>query len=86
MKVTVEDTNMMDGMGQGLAGKMAGQPTGRTEITVEAVADMLLQGASPEELVEQGIPVELIQQAIELLVAQQGQPQQPAGLAESMMV
>ena len=72
---------MTEQMPQGLAGMSAGQSqgTGEQMPTVEQVIDMLMQGASPEELVEMGIPEELIMQAMQML---QSQPEQaPQGLA-----
>ena len=41
-------------------------------ITVKDVIEALMSGASPEELVQQGVPVELVQQAIQMLQQQQG--------------
>lgn len=58
-------------------------PTGLND-----VVQMLLQGADPDELVEQGIPVDIIEQAIQVLLAEeekqsqaQAQPQTEGGLA-----
>lgn len=66
------------GMGQG-----AMQPKGpSTAMGVEEVAQLLMQGVEPEELLEQGIPAEVIQQAIQMLMQQaQQQSAQPAQTA-----
>lgn len=55
-----------------------------TAALLAQVVEMLKQGATPEELVQQGVPVEVIQAAIEVLqeeVAMQSIPTQDAGLA-----
>ena len=57
---------------QGLAAMSA---TPASQVTVEQVIQMLMQGANPEELVAQGIPTETIQQAMQMLI-NQNQPQQ----------
>ena len=62
---------------QGLAAMSA---TPASQVTVEQVIQMLMQGANPEELVAQGIPTEMIQQAMQMLI-NQNQPQQ-GGLAQ----
>ena len=62
---------------QGLAAMSA---TPASQVTVEQVIQMLMQGANPEELVAQGIPTETIQQAMQMLI-NQNQPQQ-GGLAQ----
>jgi len=55
------------------------QGQGQGQISVEQVAQMLMQGVKPEELLAQGIPQAVIEQAIALLQAQvdQQQAQQP---------
>ncbi len=48
---------------------------------VQQVAQMLMQGVSPEELIKQGVPEQVIMMAIEMLkqqMAQQGQTPEPA--------
>ena len=79
---------MTEQMPQGLAGMSAGQPQGQMPQghgqqmpTVEEVIDMLLQGASPEELVQMGIPEELIMQAMQMLQKQSAPDQ---GLASAI--
>ena len=79
---------MTEQMPQGLAGMSAGQSQGQMPQgldqqipTVEEVIDMLLQGASPEELVQMGIPEELIMQAMQML-QRQSAPEQ--GLASAV--
>ena len=87
-------------MEQGLAQSMASNAPQQSGMpTVEQVAELLLSGVDPEELVQKGIPPELIMQAIDLIEQQMaaeqgGQPMQPQpaqapagpqGLAQSMM-
>ena len=58
----------MDG---GLAAQMAQQEMGNTtSMTLEQVVEALLNGADPEELLQQGVPIELLKQAAELILAQ----------------
>lgn len=79
---------MNENMINGLAGSMApsegmGAPS---QITVEQVIQMLMEGAKPEDLARQGVPVELIQAALEQLMRMMEQEkgaQTPAG--QSMM-
>lgn len=69
----------MNGMEQGLAAQ-AGQQGSMDQMLQEVVA-MLMQGADPEELVQQGIPMEVVRQAVEIVLAQEQQgamQQQPA--------
>ena len=47
----------------------------QTGMTVEYVIKALMQGISPEELIQQGVPIELIKQAIEMMQAQMQQEQ-----------
>lgn len=64
---------------QGLAQQSASMPS------VKDVVTMLMQGMSPEELVQGGIPQELVVAAIQML-QQQMQPQDnQVGLANSVM-
>lgn len=75
-------------MEEGLAQMMTqrGGTYGKTNMpSVEDVAMMLMHGAEPEELIQQGIPEDIITAAIQI-VMQQMQPQEEAsGLAGSMM-
>ena len=48
-----------------------------SQINVQQIVQMLMQGAEPEELVQMGIPEEMVTQAIQTLM-QQMQAQQPA--------
>lgn len=70
------------GQGQGLAQQQAmGQQQPQQQVGVEQVAAMLMQGVTPEELVQKGVPVQVIEQAM-MLIQQQQQPQAgDAGLA-----
>lgn len=61
----------MNGMEQGLAAQ-AGQQ-GSTDQMLQEVVAMLMQGANPEELVEQGVPMEIVRQAVEIVLAQEQQ-------------
>jgi len=69
---------MMGQQGMGLAQQGPQAPQGG--ISVEQVAQMLMQGADPQELLQKGIPAEIIKAAIQMLQqqqqAQQSQPQQ----------
>ena len=58
---------------QGLA-QMAGSQPQIDPAMVEQVVQMLMQGISPEELMQQGVPQEVIMMAIEL-VKQEAAPQ-----------
>jgi ribose 5-phosphate isomerase len=67
-------------MMEGLAGQM-GQGQGAGSEMVQQVVQLLMQGVSPEELVQQGVPIEVIQEAIAMIQAQEQQEmamQQPA--------
>ena len=70
--------------GQGLG--MGGQ--GNPDQMIQQVVQMLMQGANPEELLQQGVPMEIIQAAIEIIMAEQSQQEAaqapaatPTGLA-----
>lgn len=84
---------------EGLASSMAGnsvsaQPQNSQEDMLRQIIELLLQGTSPEELLQKGVPEELLIQAIEIIEQQMaseqgGQAMQPQsgqsqGLAESM--
>ena len=79
---------MMDGSGQG-------QGQGQRQM-IDEVKQMLMQGATPEQLEQQGIPPEIIQMAIAELQQEMAaqQPQQPqmdpmgqgAGLAQQQVM
>ena len=58
---------------QGLAQAMSAP----SQVSVQQIVQMLMQGAEPEELVQMGIPEEMVTQAIQALM-QQMQAQQPA--------
>lgn len=74
---------------QGLAGQAAmggsGQGIGQGQAQmVQEVARALMQGATPEQLIQQGVPAEVIQMAIEMIKAKTEAPAVPeekAGLA-----
>ena len=78
---------------EGLAQQMAGQPATQQPQrmpTVDQIIALLMQGVTPEQLLQQGVPEELIVQAIQILqqqmasqeVAQRAPAEQ--GLASSM--
>ena len=73
-------------MEEGLAAQ-AGQDQQQAQM-VQQVMEMLVQGATPEELVRQGVPASMIEMAVKLLREQQQQmapaPQDP-GLAQRMV-
>jgi len=50
---------------------------------LKQVVELLMQGVSPEELMQQGVPQEVIQAAMQIIQQQQAQQQQaqPEGLA-----
>jgi hypothetical protein len=57
--------------------------------TVEELAQLLMQGITPEELAEAGVPTQLIEQAIALAkqmaqAPQQQQQQQPMGSTQGL--
>ena len=71
---------------QGLAAQ-AGQDQAQAQM-VQQVMEALMQGAKPEELIQQGVPAAVIEMAIKMLREQQQQmapqPQDP-GLAQRMV-
>jgi hypothetical protein len=60
---------------QGLAaqGQMQQEPT--TEQLVMKVAELMAQGVTAEQLMQQGVPKEIIDMAMQVLQSQQGQQQ-----------
>ena len=77
---------------QGLAAQ-AGQGQGQDAAiqAISQIVELLMQGITPEELLQQGVPQELVMKAIEIVKAQQAQQQQMApvpqdpGLAQRMV-
>lgn len=59
----------------GLAGMAAMPPT--DEQTLQQIVEMLLDGADPQELIDQGIPAELVQAAVEMIMSQSPQGAAP---------
>ena len=53
--------------------------------TVGQVVQMLMEGATPEELIGMGLPQELVEAAMQEIMAQQQVPQEEAGLAAMMV-
>lgn len=73
--------------GQGLQEQALPQRN-KMEEMVQKVAQLLQQGATPEELLQMGVPQEVIDMAIQLVSNQQGSiagPTQNAGLAGSQL-
>lgn len=60
---------------QGLAAQ-AGQGQDQAMMAIQQIMELLMQGVTPEELLQQGVPQELVMKAVELMKAQQGQQQQ----------
>ena len=75
---------------QGLAAQ-AGQGQDAAMQAISQIVELLMQGVTPEELLQQGVPQELVMKAIEIMKAQQAQQQQMApapqdpGLAQRMV-
>ena len=66
-------------MEQGLAAQAAGMGQGAGPEMVQQVVQLLLEGVSPEELMQQGVPIEVIEEAIMMIQAQE---QQQATMAQ----
>ena len=53
---------------------------------IDQIVAMLMQGVTPQELIQQGVPKELVMQAIEIVSQQSAQvPPEQAGLANMYM-
>lgn len=71
----------MNGMRNGMGKEITRDALGvQPQISIEQVINMLRQGMSPEELVQQGVPIELIKQAI-AMVQQSSVPGGEVGLS-----
>ena len=64
---------------KGLAQQSASMPS------IKDVAMMLMQGMSPEELVQRGMPQELVQAAVQMLRQQMQLQENKAGLANTVV-
>ena len=64
---------------QGLAQQSASMPS------VKDVAMMLMQGMSPEELIDRGVPEELVMAAMQMLRQQMPPQNSEAGLANTVV-
>lgn len=66
------------GLAQGLTGQagpnLQGQAPGAMDVA--AIIELLMQGTTPEELVEQGVPEELVMAAMQILMEQTEQAEQ----------
>ena len=77
-------------MEEGLAAQ-AGQGQDQAMMAIQQIVELLMQGVTPEELLQQGVPQELVMKAIEMVKAQQAQQQrmtpqqQDPGLAQRMI-
>ena len=75
---------------QGLAAQV-GQGQDASMQAISQIVELLMQGVTPEELLQQGVPQELVMKAVEIMKAQQAQQQQMApqqqdpGLAQRMI-
>ena len=75
----------------GLAAQSAQQAQPSTEEMVQQVMQALMEGMSPEELLQQGVPAEIIQIAIQMIKQQMQSSQAPVsaeqqgGLAAASM-
>lgn len=75
---------------QGLAAQ-TGQGQNQAMMAIQQIMELLMQGVTPEELLQQGVPQELVMKAVEMVKAQQAQQQQMApapqdpGLAQRMV-
>ena len=66
----MEETGLAAGTAQEM-GQQSGVPGGTgQQISIEEVMQYLMQGITPEQLVQAGVPVELIEQAIAMLQQQ----------------
>lgn len=73
----------MDEMG--LAQAM-GQGGGMRQGKLQEIVAMLMQGTTPEELMQMGVPEELIMAAMEMVAAETAEvPDENAGLANMMI-
>ena len=66
---------------QGLAERTLGI---ETQTGVQEIIDMLMNGISPEDLINQGVPVELVEQAIAMISQRQSVGQQRVTPDEAM--
>ena len=76
---------MMGLAGQGMQGQALPQRDEMEQMVVQ-VAQMIMQGATVEELLQMGVPQNVIDIAMQLVLSQQGSvtgPTQNAGLAGS---
>ena len=77
----------MNENGQGLAAQaMQQEAQGQGQMpTVEQIIQLLMEGRTPEELIQAGVPQELVEQAMMIIQqemqAQQQAPQNQGGLA-----
>lgn len=55
----------------GLAGMAATPPS--DEQTIQQIVEMLLDGADPQELIDQGVPAALVEAAVEMIMSQSPQ-------------
>jgi len=75
---------------QGLAQQAAAQGAGgmgQQMPSVEELVELLLQGITPEELVNAGVPQQLVEQAMAMaqqMAAQQGPTQAQAGMEQGL--
>lgn len=66
---------------QGLAMQMAGEqqaPQQASQGLIDQIVRLLLQGVSPEELIQQGVPQEAVEEAMRIALQQAEEVGQPA--------
>ena len=78
---------MMGLAGQGMQEQALPQQNEMEQMVVQ-VAQLIMQGATPQELLQMGVPQNVIDMAMQLVQSQQGSvagPTQSAGLAGSQL-
>ena len=73
---------------QGMQEQGMGGRQGEMDQMIAQVARLIMQGATPEDLLKMGVPQEVIEMAMQLVNSQQGSvagPTQNAGLAGSQL-
>ena len=75
----MNEMGLAQAMGQGQGGGMG-------QGKLQEIVAMLMQGATPEELLQMGVPEQLIMQAMEMVAAETTEvPDENAGLANMMV-
>lgn len=75
----MDEMGLAQAMGQGQGGGMG-------QGKLQEIVAMLMQGATPEELLQMGVPEELIMAAMEMVAEETAEvPDENAGLANMMI-